>query len=80
VSDLAILASYAHPDDEQGVTGTLAWYAEQGVRTGLICATRGELGEIAEADPPLATPETLGQVREQEMRRAAEIAKSCTHQ
>ncbi|HEY7346666.1 MAG TPA: PIG-L family deacetylase [Ktedonobacterales bacterium] len=75
MSDLAILASYAHPDDEQGVTGTLAWYAERGVRTGLICATRGELGEIAEADPPLATPETLGQVREQEMRRAAEVAK-----
>src|SRR5579883_1608898 len=40
VPDLAILASYAHPDDEQGVTGTLAWYAEQGVRTGLICADR----------------------------------------
>ncbi len=75
MSDLAILACYAHPDDEQGVTGTLAGYAEQGVRTGLICATRGELGEIAEADPPLATPETLGQVREQEMRRAAEVAK-----
>ncbi len=75
MSDLAILASYAHPDDEQGVTGTLAWYAEQGVRTGLICATRGELGEIAKADPPLATPETLGEVREQEMRRAAEVAK-----
>ncbi len=75
MSDLAILACYAHPDDEQGVTGALAWYAEHGVRTGLICATRGELGEIAEADPPLATPETLGQVREQEMRRAAEIAK-----
>jgi LmbE family N-acetylglucosaminyl deacetylase len=74
VPDLAILASYAHPDDEQGVTGTLAWYAEQGVRTGLICATRGELGEIAEANPPLATPETLGQVREQELRRAAAIA------
>ena len=74
VADLAILASYAHPDDEQGVTGTLAWYTEQGVRTGLICATRGELGEIAEADPPLATPETLGQVREQELRRAVQIA------
>ncbi len=75
MSDLAILACYAHPDDEQGVTGSMAWYAGQGVRTGLICATRGELGEIAEADPPLATPETLGQVREQEMRRAAEVAK-----
>lgn len=73
MSDLAILASYAHPDDEQGVTGSLAWYAEQGVRTGLICATRGELGEIA--DPALATPENLGEVREQEMRGAAAVAK-----
>ncbi|HEY7122862.1 MAG TPA: PIG-L family deacetylase [Ktedonobacterales bacterium] len=73
MSDLAILASYAHPDDEQGVTGSLAWYADQGVRTGLICATRGELGEIA--DPALATPENLGEVREQEMRGAAAVAK-----
>jgi LmbE family N-acetylglucosaminyl deacetylase len=73
MSDLAILACYAHPDDEQGITGSLAWYAEQGVRTGLICATRGELGEIA--DPALATPENLGQVREQEMRGAAAAAK-----
>jgi LmbE family N-acetylglucosaminyl deacetylase len=69
MADLGILASYAHPDDEQGVTGTLALYAQQGIRTGLICATRGELGEIS--DPALATPETLGAVREQEMRTAA---------
>ena len=69
MADLGILASYAHPDDEQVVTGTLALYAQQGVRTGLICATRGELGEIS--DPALATPETLGVVREQEMRTAA---------
>src|SRR4051812_8494103 len=68
MTDLAILASYAHPDDEQGVTGTLARYAQEGVRTGLICATRGEMGEIS--DPSLATPETLGQVREGEMRCA----------
>jgi LmbE family N-acetylglucosaminyl deacetylase len=73
MADLGILASYAHPDDEQGVTGTLALYAQQGVRTGLICATRGELGEIS--DPALATPETLGAVREQEMRTAAAIAQ-----
>jgi LmbE family N-acetylglucosaminyl deacetylase len=72
MADLGILASYAHPDDEQGVTGTLALYAQQGIRTGLICATRGELGEIS--DPALATPETLGAVREQEMRTAAAIA------
>lgn len=71
MDDLAILASYAHPDDEQAVAGTLRACAEQGIRTGLIVATRGEVGEIAE--PHLATPETLGAVREQEMRRAAEI-------
>jgi LmbE family N-acetylglucosaminyl deacetylase len=34
----------------------------------VVCATRGEVGEIA--DPALATPETLGQVREQELRDA----------
>jgi LmbE family N-acetylglucosaminyl deacetylase len=71
MADLSILASYAHPDDEQGVSGTLRQYVEQGIRTGLVCATRGEVGEIA--DPSLATPETLGEVREQELRSAAEI-------
>jgi LmbE family N-acetylglucosaminyl deacetylase len=69
--DLAILASYAHPDDEQGVTGTLRLCLDQGIRAGILCATRGEVGEIA--DPSLATPETLGQVREQELRSACDI-------
>ncbi|MGI8587631.1 MAG: PIG-L family deacetylase [Chloroflexia bacterium] len=72
MTDMAILASYAHPDDEQGVTGTMARCAAKGIRTGLICATRGEMGEIA--DPALATPETLGDVREQELRDAAALA------
>lgn len=72
MSDLAILGSYAHPDDEQGITGTLRMYVEQGIRTGILCATRGEVGEIA--DPALATPETLGEVREQELRRALEVS------
>lgn len=71
MSDLAILAVYAHPDDEQGVTGTLRHCVENGIRTGILCATRGEVGEIA--DPSLATPETLGAVREQELRRAASV-------
>ncbi|MFQ5435176.1 MAG: PIG-L family deacetylase, partial [Anaerolineae bacterium] len=60
----------AHPDDEiLGPGGTLAHYAMNGTAVELICATRGEAGEIA--DPALATPETLGAVREQEMRCAA---------
>lgn len=64
-----LLALYAHPDDESfGIGGTLARYAAQGVSITLVCATRGEAGQIA--DPALATPETLGAVREQELRCA----------
>jgi LmbE family N-acetylglucosaminyl deacetylase len=66
-----ILAIFAHPDDEQLVTGTLRQYVERGFRTGIVCATRGEAGEIS--DPVLATPDTLGAVREQEMRDAAAV-------
>jgi LmbE family N-acetylglucosaminyl deacetylase len=65
---LSILAVYAHPDDEGLVTGTFARYHAEGVRVALICATRGEVGEIAPGVD--ATPETLGQVREQELRTA----------
>ncbi len=66
-----LLAVFAHPDDESfGTGGTLAHYAAAGVHVALVCATRGEVGEIS--DPSLATPETLGDVREQELRCAAE--------
>jgi len=66
----SLLAVFAHPDDEAfGTGGTLAHYAAQGVRVDLVCATRGEAGEIA--DPALATHETLGAVRESELRCAA---------
>jgi LmbE family N-acetylglucosaminyl deacetylase len=73
MADLALLGVYAHPDDEQGMTGALAKASKEGIRTGLVCATRGELGEIA--DPDLATPENLGEVREGEMRAAAAVVK-----
>lgn len=69
-SGTTLLAIFAHPDDEAfGTGGTLAMHAAQGHRVVLVCATRGELGEIS--DPALATPETLGEVREREMRCAA---------
>src|SRR6478672_979617 len=71
MADLSILASYAHPDDEQGISGLLRMCVEDGIRTALLCATRGEVGEIA--DPSLATPETLGKVREQELRTAMDM-------
>jgi LmbE family N-acetylglucosaminyl deacetylase len=66
-----LLAVFAHPDDEAfSVGGTLPLYAERGAAVALVCATRGEVGEIA--DPSLATPETLGEVRESELDCAAQ--------
>lgn len=66
-----ILAIFAHPDDEAfGTGGSLTSYAGAGHVVYLVCATRGEVGEIS--DPSLATPETLGFVREGELRCAAE--------
>jgi LmbE family N-acetylglucosaminyl deacetylase len=68
--DTAILACFAHPDDETFRTGgVLAQVAGEGHRTALVCATRGEAGEIAE--PDLASAETLSDVRERELRCAA---------
>lgn len=67
----SLLAVYAHPDDEAFSSGgVIARLAAEGVCTYLVCATRGEVGEIS--DPALATPETLGAVREGELRCAAE--------
>jgi len=63
-----VLAVYAHPDDEGQATGALARFIREGAAVTLICATRGEVGEIS--DPALATPETLGYVRELELRAA----------
>lgn len=42
-----LLAVLAHPDDESfGMGGTLALYARRGVDVYLVCATRGEVGEM----------------------------------
>ncbi len=42
-----LVAVLAHPDDESfGMGGTLAWYAECGAMVSLVCATRGEAGEV----------------------------------
>lgn len=67
----SLLLCLAHPDDESfGSGGMMAMYATQGVNVSLVCATRGEVGEIS--DPTLATPDTLSQVREAELRCACE--------
>jgi N-acetyl-1-D-myo-inositol-2-amino-2-deoxy-alpha-D-glucopyranoside deacetylase len=72
MSKQTILAVLAHPDDESfGMGGTLALYASRGVDVHLVCATRGEVGEV--------TPELLkgfnsiAERRESELRCAAGI-------
>jgi LmbE family N-acetylglucosaminyl deacetylase len=68
----SLIAVFAHPDDESVTCGaTLARYAAEGVRTSVALATKGEVGEIA--SPDMATPETLGEIREAETERAMEI-------
>src|ERR1700676_2449367 len=71
MSTKRLLGVFAHPDDEGMMSAASLHYSTLDVETGLVCATRGEVGEIA--DPALATPENLGQVREGEMRAAAEV-------
>ena len=67
-----VLIVIAHPDDEAAaIGGTIARLVEDGHRVSVVCATRGEAGEIA--DPALATPATLGEVREQELREAMRV-------
>jgi LmbE family N-acetylglucosaminyl deacetylase len=67
-----LLAVLAHPDDESfGMGGTLALYASQGVAVHLVCATRGEVGEVA---PELLEGfESIARLRESELRCAAGI-------
>jgi LmbE family N-acetylglucosaminyl deacetylase len=69
---LALMAFFAHPDDEAfGTGGTLARYAAEGNDVYLVTATRGEAGQIVV--PELTTPANLPQVRERELRCACEI-------
>jgi LmbE family N-acetylglucosaminyl deacetylase len=65
-----ILSVLAHPDDESfGMGGTLAFYAAQGVKVHLVCATRGEAGEVG--PEYLQDYESIGDLRESELRCAA---------
>jgi LmbE family N-acetylglucosaminyl deacetylase len=65
-----ILSVLAHPDDESfGMGGTLAYYASQGVEVHLICATKGEAGDV---EPEfLRDYSSVAERRESELRCAA---------
>lgn len=71
INKKTILAVLAHPDDESfGMGGTLALYAERGVNVYLICATRGEVGEMDEKY--MQGFNSIAERRESELRCAAE--------
>jgi len=66
-----LLAVLAHPDDETfGMGGTLALYARRQTDTYLLCATRGEVGEMA--PEYMRGFDTPAERREAELRCAAE--------
>ena len=70
-----ILAVLAHPDDESfGMGGTLALYAARGADVYLVCATRGEVGEVA--PEMLQGFNSIAELRESELRCAAGILGS----
>lgn len=65
-----LLAVHAHPDDESiGTGGTLALYARRGVRVVLVCATRGEEGELHSVDPS----RNPAQIRTKELEAACKV-------
>jgi LmbE family N-acetylglucosaminyl deacetylase len=67
---LTLLAVLAHPDDESfGMGGTLALYARRGVSVHLVCATRGEVGDVEPHH--LLGYASIGDLREDELRCAA---------
>jgi len=72
MSDKVLLAVMAHPDDETfGTGGTLALYAQRGVKVYLVCGTRGEVGDVDENY--MNGFHSVAEVRENELRCAARI-------
>jgi LmbE family N-acetylglucosaminyl deacetylase len=70
MSQRTLLAVLAHPDDESfGMGGTLALYAARSVDVHLVCATRGEAGEVDD----LKGHASIADLREAELHCAAGI-------
>lgn len=67
-----LLVVLAHPDDETFCCGgTIAMHSKVGTPVTYVCATRGEMGRRM-GNPTFATRESLGDLREHELRGACE--------
>ncbi len=72
MAKFTMLSVLAHPDDESfGMGGTLALYASRGVDVHLVCATRGEVGDVS--PEYLEGYKSIAERRESELRCAAGI-------
>ncbi len=68
----SVIGFFAHPDDETILAGgMMTFMVQQGIPVHVVCATRGEGGEVGEP-PVVADRADLGAVREAELRCAME--------
>jgi N-acetyl-1-D-myo-inositol-2-amino-2-deoxy-alpha-D-glucopyranoside deacetylase len=76
-SQLRLMAVHAHCDDETiTMGGTLATYADRGVKTCVVCCTDGKLATIVDPNMPEETTRPrLAEIREAELRDACRILK-----
>jgi len=74
---LRLMAVHAHCDDETiTMGGTLAVYADRGVKTCVVCCTDGKLATIVDPTMPEETTRPrLAEIREAELREACRILK-----
>ena len=71
---MKLLLTVAHPDDETfGCGSVIAHAATNGLEVVVACATRGELGEMADPHAGNPSPAQVGDIREAELRAAATL-------
>jgi len=66
----SLLVVLAHPDDEIFVGGMIASLSDRGVPVTLVCATRGEAGDVHPSVGPVGD---LGALRVEELRRSCRV-------
>ncbi|WP_425433695.1 bacillithiol biosynthesis deacetylase BshB2 [Natribacillus halophilus] len=67
-----VLVIFPHPDDEAfGVSGTISAHIANGTPVTYACLTLGEMGRNI-GNPPMATRESLPDIRKKELEEAAE--------